>query len=143
MIGIFDDHGIRFRYPEDWDVEVDSDGRRTTVAVNSPDGVAFALVALDENCPEPSEVAGEALDAMQEEYPDLDSIPVLETIDGHRAIGHDVEFMSLDATNSCSIRCFRTPRRTVFLFSQWSDLEGSLLESQFRLMRDSLEETDS
>lgn len=143
MIGVYDEHGIRFRYPTDWEVEVETDGPRTTVAVNAPDGVAFVLVSLDEDCPEPSEVAGNALDAMHEEYPDLDSVPVLEMIDGHRAIGHDVEFLTLDSTNACSIRCYRTPRRTVFLFGQWSDLEGGDPATQIRLMRDSMEETDS
>ncbi|WP_199756778.1 hypothetical protein [Tautonia sociabilis] len=143
MTGIYDDHGIRFEYPGDWEVEVDTDGEKTTVSIHSPDGVAFALVALDESCPEPSDVAGQALDAMREEYPNLDSVPVLETIDGHRAVGHDVEFMALDSTNSCSIRCFRTPRRTVIVFGQWSDLEGGDPESQLKSLRDSLEETDS
>src|SRR5207302_3445412 len=49
------------------------------------------------------------------------ALPALETINGHRAVGHDVEFISLDMTNSCTIRCFRTPRRTVLLFGQWSE----------------------
>ena len=51
--------------------------------------------------------------------------------------------MSLDATNACAIRCYRTPRRTVFVFGQWSDLEGDDPESKIRLLRHSLEETDS
>ena len=143
MTDIFDDFGVRFEHPDDWEVEIDSDGTKTTVALHAPDGVAFALVALDESRPEPTEVAGLALDAMQEEYPGLDSSPALESIDGHRAVGHDVEFMTLDATNACSIRCFRTPRRTVLVFGQWSDLEGQGPGDQIRALRGSIEETDS
>ncbi|MEW4568872.1 hypothetical protein AB1L88_13490 [Tautonia sp. JC769] len=143
MTGRFDEHGIRFEYPADWNVEVDSDGEKTTVSVHSPNGVAFALVAIDETCPEPSEVAGQALDAMEQEYPDLDAFPVIESIDGHQAVGHEVEFMSLDATNSCSIRCYRTPRRTVLVFGQWSDLEGDGPADQIRSLRSTLGETDS
>jgi hypothetical protein len=143
MIDVFDDHGIRFVYPTDWNVEVDTDGEKTTVSVHCPDGVAFAMVALDESCPEPSVVAGLALDAMQQEYPDLDSFPVIDSIDGHAAVGHDVEFMSLDAMNSCVVRCFRTDRRTVLFFGQWSDLEGEETAAQIRSLRSSIEETDS
>ena len=38
MFGIYEDHGIRFEYPEDWELEVTDDGPRTTVAVQSPGG---------------------------------------------------------------------------------------------------------
>ena len=80
---------------------------------------------------------------MREEYPVLDAVPALETIDGHRAVGHDVEFISLDMTNSCTIRCFRTPRRTVLLFGQWSDLEDEETAAQLVAVRRSFEETDA
>lgn len=142
MQGIFDDHGIRFQYPNDWELEVDSDGQKTTVSLQSPDGVAFAMVSLDDSRPEPTQIAGLALDAMQQEYPDLDSFPVIDSIDGHPAVGHDVEFMTLDATNSCLIRCYRTPRRTVLLFGQWADFEGDVTAENIRSLRSSLEETD-
>lgn len=142
MLDIFEDHGIRFAYPTDWEVEVDSDGPKTTVSLSAPDGVAFALVSLDEGRPDPASVASEALVAMQEEYPDLDAAPALETIGGHRAVGHDLEFFSLDATSGCTIRCFRTDRRTVLIFGQWSDLEGEGPSDQIRALRGSMAETD-
>jgi hypothetical protein len=143
MIGIYDDHGIRFEYPLNWELEVSDDGPRTTVAVQEPGGLAFAIVTADETRPAPAELADEALAAMREEYPGLDATPALETIDGHRAIGHDLEFISLDMINSCAIRCYRTPRRTVLVFGQWSDLAGEEPEALLRAMRLTLEETDS
>jgi hypothetical protein len=113
------------------------------VAVQSPGGLAFALVTLDEDRPTPAGLADEALGVMRDEYPQLDAWPALETIDGHRAVGHDLEFISLDLVNSCVIRCYRTPRRTVLVFGQWSDLEGDDAEALLRTVRGSLEETDS
>jgi hypothetical protein len=142
MDGIYDDHGIRFTYPSDWELEVTDDGPRTTVSINAPGGLIFALVALDESLPAPDELADEALEAMREEYPGLDSEPALETIDGHRAIGHDAEFISLDMLNSCAIRCYQTPKHTVLVFGQWSDLAGEDSEAVIRAIRRSLEETD-
>ncbi len=142
MSGIFDDEGIRFAYPPDWEVQVEPDGSRTTITLNAPDGVAFALVSIDDDCPEPDAIADEALEAMRQEYPGLDAVATEDTIDGHLAVGHDLEFMTLDATNACSIRCFRTPRRTVLIFGQWSDLEGDEPAEQVETLRRSLIETD-
>ncbi len=142
MMNIYDDRGIRFEYPDEWELEVTDSGAVTTVAVQAPSGLAFALVTTDDTCPPPAEVADQALEAMREEYPGLDAAPALETIDGHRAVGHDVEFISLDMANTCTIRCFRTPRRTVLLFGQWSDLEEEDAADQIRYVGQSLEETD-
>ena len=143
MPGIYDDHGIRFRYPPDWVVEVVEDGPRTAVTIQSPDGPAFALVTADDSRPSPAELADEALAALREEYPELDATPAGETIGGHDAVGHDVEFFSLDMTNTCVIRSFRTPRRTVFLMAQWSDIEGIEAEAALKAILRSVEETDS
>lgn len=142
MAGIYEDHGIHFQYPADWEMEVTDDGPVTTVSIQSPSGLAFAIVTMDETRPAPAEVADEALEAMREEYPTLDASPAMETIASHGAAGHDVEFLSLDMTNSCEIRCFRTPRRTIFLFGQWSDLDSAENSAYFSDVKRSLNETD-
>ena len=139
---VYDDHGVRFEYPSTWELDVTEDGGVTTAAVHAPDGLAFALVTVDESRPEPVEIAEQALAAMREEYPTLEAVPALETIAGCRAVGHDVEFISLDMTNACAIRCFRTGRRTVLVFGQWSDLEDEDAADEIRAVRASLEETD-
>ena len=138
----YDDRGIRFDYPGDWALEVTDDGPVTTVSLQSPEGLAFALVTVDDTCPAPAEVADEALAAMREEYPGLVASPAMETIGGHPAVGHDVEFISLDMTNACAIRCFRTPRRTVLVFGPWSDLEAEVNEPLIQGVRRTLTETD-
>jgi hypothetical protein len=119
---VYEDHGVRFAYPADWAIEVTDEGPVTTVDLEHPGGVAFALVRTDESCPDPAELADLALEAMREEYPELSAAPVMETIQDHCATGHDVEFISLDVANAACIRCFRTPHRTVLIFGQWSDL---------------------
>ena len=106
-------------------------------------GRLFALLTLDEDCPAPSDLVDECFQAMREEYPGLDASPALETIDGHHAVGHDLEFLALDIANSSTIRCFQTARRTVFVFGQWSDLDGEEPETFLTTMRGSIEETDA
>jgi len=141
---VFDDLGIRFEYPAEWELEVvDDDGDRATVMVQSADGLAFAMLTLDADRPDPAELAEEALGAMREEYPNLDSRDANETLDGHHAVGHDVEFLALDIPNACVIRSFRTPRRSILIFCQWSDLDDDDMAPAMALLRKSLEETDA
>jgi hypothetical protein len=118
----YDEDGLRFEYPHDWSLEVTDQGEVRTVAVQEPDGLGFALITTDGSRPDPADVADSALEAMREEYSDLDSTPTLETINGHPATGFDLEFFAMDMTNAATIRCFRTPERTVLAFGQWSDL---------------------
>ena len=147
MFGIYDDHGIRFEYPPDWDLDVTEEDARTTVAIQSPGGLAFAMVTVDEDRPAPAEMVDEAVAAMRDEYPSLEILPAIEEIDGHKAVGHDIEFFSLDMLNGCAIRSFRTKHRTILVFGQWSeaddDADGDAAEALMRAMRKSLEETDS
>lgn len=142
MRGQFDEYGIRFRYPRDWELEVESDEFRTSVTLSAPDGLAFALVRLDEGCPDPEELAEEALDAIRAEYPELEASLATETIDGHEAVGYDGEFFSLDMVNGCAIRCFRTARRTVLVFGQWSEVEEDEPSELIRAIGRTIEETD-
>ncbi len=82
------------------------------------------------------------LDLLQKDpstrYSDQGEIP----IDGHKAVGHDVEFFALDLINACQIRCFRPPHRTVMIFGQWSEAEGDEPELTLRAIRQSMEEVD-
>jgi hypothetical protein len=138
----YEDHGVRFEYPSDWELEVTDEGTVTTVDLQHPAGIAFALVRTDESCPDPDELSHEALEAMREEYPDLDASPFMATSDGCAVTGHDVEFFSLDIANAAYIRCFRTPRRTVLVFGQWSDLGEENLPDLVGGVFQSLEETE-
>jgi hypothetical protein len=137
---VYEDHGVRFEYPSDWVVEVTDEDEVTTVDLQHPEGVAFVLVRIDETCSDPEETCDMALEAMREEYPELDDTPAMETLGEHVVTGHDVEFFALDVPNAASIRCFRTPRRTVLLFGQWSDLGGETVADVVRSVFRSLEE---
>jgi hypothetical protein len=138
---IYDDHGIRFEYPSNWELEVTDEGSVITVGLEHPGGIAFALVRTDESCPDPDELADLALEAMRDEYPTLEVSPVSDTFRNHDVTGHDVEFFSLDIASAASIRCFRTLRRTLMVFGQWSDLGDDDLADVVSGLFQSLEET--
>ena len=75
---IYEDRGVRFEYPSGWVVEVTDEDEVTTIDLQDPEGVAFVLVRIDESCSDPEETSDLALEAMREEYPDLDDSPVVE-----------------------------------------------------------------
>ena len=139
---VYEDHGVRFRYPADWTVETTDEDDVTTIDLQHPEGIAFVLVRTDPLQPDPEYVADVALEAMREEYPDLDDSPVLESLGEHVVTGHDVEFFALDVPNAAAIRSFRTPRRTVLVFGQWSDLGGDGMPDVVRDVFGSIEELE-
>jgi hypothetical protein len=133
---LYEDDDVRFEYPSDWELQVTEDGPVTTVALEHPGGIAFLIVRTDPSCPDPEEVADAVLEAMREEYPELDSVPAEEMLEEHCATGYEVEFVSLDFSNIASIRCFRTLQRTVLVFGQWSVLvEDDMAELVVSVLR--------
>jgi hypothetical protein len=141
-IETYEDHGLRFGYPSDWELEVTDQGSIMTVAVQEPGGLGFAIIQTDESRPDPAEMADAALETMRTEYPELDAAPVTEKINSRVATGHDIEFFALDMTNAASIRSFRTPRCTVLAFGQWSDLGDAKLPDLIRGVIQTIEDTE-
>ena len=122
MSKVFREDGISFRYPENWTLEREEGEGGWTVSVQSPD-TAFLVLSCDGNMPTTEEVAETTLEALQEEYPGLESEPRVETLAGRMALGHDIQFMSFDLTNTCWTRCFDSDAGTVLVMCQTNDLE--------------------
>src|SRR5437868_1227970 len=98
MAAIYDEDGIRFRYPENWRLEREESEHGWTVSLQSPE-TAFLLIALDEQTPKPQRMAELALATLREEYPELESDACADAVAGQPAVGHDFRFFSLDLTN--------------------------------------------
>jgi hypothetical protein len=139
----YDDHGVRFEYPADWALEVTEDGALSTIDLQHPDGVAFVLVSVDLTCPDSGEVADSVLETMREEYPDLDADPTEEIVDDRFISGYDVQFLSLDLSNTARIRCFRTMLRTILVFGQWTDILDADISDLPESIIHAIEETDA
>src|SRR5260370_36810348 len=84
MSVLVEEDGIRFRYPENWSLERQENESGWTVSVQSP-GTAFLLLSYDESMPETEEVAGAALEALREDYPDLDADACVDSVAGQPA----------------------------------------------------------
>jgi len=130
--------GLRFEYPENWQLEEDRPGvGRASVTVYSPGG-AFWSVALHPREVSPFKLADLLVQAMREEYKDLDVEEVREIMAGHELIGYDLGFFYLDLTNTAKIRTLRTRYGTYAFFCQAEDREFAALEKVFQAMTTSL-----
>ena len=118
----FERNGISLQYPEGWRLEPEDNESGWTVLLQSP-GTAFLMLTFDDNMPTIEDVAETALTALREDYPTLEAEEKVDTIAGQMAVGHDINFISLDLTNSCWTRCFYSEMGTVLVMSQTADLE--------------------
>ena len=122
MPGQFDDGGIRFQYPDNWRLVREANEAGWTVSLQSP-GTAFVMLCLRQDLPTPAEMAETALAAFKEEYEELEAEECLDSLAGQPAFGHNIQFFSLDLTNTCWTRSFYGPGGTILVLCQTSDLE--------------------
>jgi hypothetical protein len=129
----FSADGLSFSYPDDWEIERDTTAEGWTVSLQSP-GAAFAVVHLDRTMPLTEEVAAKALATLEEDYPKLEAQPALDMMAGEMAVGHDVEFFSLDLAVTCWTRSFYAPAGTVMVLCQASDVGEEVHEPALRAL---------
>ncbi|MBA4188370.1 MAG: hypothetical protein C0467_10235 [Planctomycetaceae bacterium] len=121
----FERDGVSFKYPTNWRAEAEEvEAGGWAVTVSSPD-TAFALVSVRPDAHDPAELADQALDALREEYKELDAENRLETIAGMLAIGHDIDFITLDAAITCRTRSLATLTGPLLVMTQVSEYDQS------------------
>ena len=138
MAALFDDEGIRFRYPENWQLEREDNEAGWTISLQSP-GTAFLMLSVREDLPTADALADETLAALREEYPSLEADECVDTLAGRPAVGHDIRFFSFDLTNTCWTRSFYSSGGTILVMCQLNDLETERHEPVLRAMCASLE----
>jgi hypothetical protein len=141
MAALYEQGGIRFHYPENWTVDREENDAGWTVSVQSP-GTAFLLLSYREDVPAPEDMLDSALEALREEYPTLEVEECVDTVAGQMAVGHNIQFFSLDLTNSCWTRSFYGIDGTLLLFCQTNDLEPEKNEMVLRAICASLRVED-
>ncbi|RMG41925.1 MAG: hypothetical protein D6725_00605 [Planctomycetota bacterium] len=138
----YDRHGIRFSYPEQWELTEERQPEQITIGVSNAETTSWNLCLLAHR-PPPRQVLSAAADAFRDEFSELDEYDVAaDTIGGHRAIGKDLEFFCLELLNSASLRVFQTEHYTVLLWWQGTDTELESTRSILEAITDSLRVVD-
>jgi hypothetical protein len=133
----FNEDGISFSYPDNWRLEREENADGWTVSLQSP-GTAFLVCRLDRSLPTPEHVLETTLKAMRSDYPELEAEPTIDMLGGEMALGHDMNFFSLDVSNSCWTRSLYSEAGTLLLLWQVSDIEEEVYEPVLRAVCASL-----
>jgi len=118
----YQEEGISFRYPDNWRLDREESADGWTVLLQSP-GTAFLTLTCDHSGASTEEITAAALDALRADYPTLEASPQVETIANQMAMGHDIQFFSLDLTNTCWTRSLYSDAGAVLVLCQVNDTE--------------------
>jgi hypothetical protein len=134
MSATYSQHGVRFLYPENWEL-MESDPRDDprTITVQSETG-AFWSISIYPPELDPTSLAETALSALQEEYEELEVEPVSESLGGIPAAGYEVHFYVEQLVAAARIRIFQRANSLVLLLCQAEDREFDRLEPVFDAM---------
>jgi hypothetical protein len=134
--------GIRFLYPENWEVADDQTDREArSVVVQAPSG-AFWSVDLCIQAMNAPGLAAQVLRTMEQEYTDLEAEAVTDQIGGQPATGYDMQFYCMDLVVTARVRAVRTSSGTLVLLYQAEDREFDRLEPVFHAMNESIFQDD-
>jgi hypothetical protein len=136
----FSEDGLSFAYPDDWTLEREEGPSGWVVSVERP-GMTF-VVELDREMPPTEQVAMSALEALKADYPGLQATPAIENLAGEMAIGHDIEFFSLDVPVTCWTRSFYGVAGTVLVLCQVADPDEADYEPTLRAICASMRTED-
>ena len=138
MPAAFDRLGIRFEYPGNWTLDDQLTGQeQPSISVISPGG-AFWSLSVHATDRDPRELTQCVLNALQEEYSELDAEPITQTLADYNVEGYDIQFYCLDLVNTALVRAIPTSNAVYLLLCQAEDREFEALEAVFRAMTTSL-----
>jgi len=94
MTAEFNEMGVRFLYPENWEVSSEtSGGWPLSVSVHSPTGAFWSVNIDTRDC---AQLADEALQAMRREYDEVELDSLEYQLDDLRISGYELHFYCLD-----------------------------------------------
>ena len=137
MPRIFDELGVRFVYPDNWELESQDSDLAQVVTVASPDGSFWCVSVLPADAGL-AEAAQAMLDGLRAEYDNLDSEAVVDDVLDHELLGYDVNFFCLDLTSTAQIRSFQTSQATYTVLWQAEDRDLEEVEPVFSAITTSL-----
>jgi hypothetical protein len=123
MVATYDRHGIRFLYPENWELQEDQpEPAACCITLQSP-GSGFWMLQVLESPQAPERLASEALQSIQQDYEDIEIVPACEEVRGSELGGFDLQFYCLDFLVCAHVRSFQLGNRSCVLLSQAEDSE--------------------
>lgn len=122
MDRVFEGHGIRFEYPEDWILHEQTSPEEITLTVQSPES-SFWSVTLILDRPDPRRVIETILETFREEYSEVDVYPSDVRLGDQPTESCELDFVCHDLIGSAFLRATVAPDFTMLVLYQGADLE--------------------
>ena len=122
MDRVFEGHGIRFEYPDDWILHEQSSPEEITLTVHSPE-TSFWAVTLILDCPDPQRIMDTILDTFREEFTEIDVYPSDFRLLDQPTEACELDFVCHDLISSAFLRAVAAPDFTLLVLYQGADLE--------------------
>ncbi|MFN8706108.1 MAG: hypothetical protein ACK526_03590 [Planctomyces sp.] len=119
----YEAHGIRFLYPDIWEITEETDADGDIVITVTSDGTCFWTLRILPGCPSPPDVVRSCIEAFREEYDELDESPSQIRISEMPAYARDLEFSCLELLNTASLSSVRSSDMTLLIWWQGTDHE--------------------
>jgi len=132
MTALYDHYGVQFQFPENWELQDDrSDDWPKLISVHNATG-AFWSLTIYEDVEPPVRVVQQAVDAMREEYEDVEQHPLdLELVDTPLH-GVELQFYCLDFLVQSRLMTGIVEHRTFLVTWQAEDRDFDEMEPVFR-----------
>jgi hypothetical protein len=122
MDRVFEGHGIRFEYPEDWILHEQSSAEEITLTVQSPDSSFWSLTLMLDR-PDPRRVLDTVLETFREEYSEIDIYPSEVRLGDQPTESCELDFVCHELIGSAFLRAVAAPDFTMLVLYQGADME--------------------
>ena len=140
MSAVYEQFGVRFLYPENWELDNREDSSRPwSVSVHSPGGGFWSITVYDQQT-DLDWLNKETLQAVREEFQEsyFESDAVSEQIAGQSTTGFNVHFYYLDFLVVSKLRSLRVGTHSCVVLYQAEDREFEKMEMVFQAITHSL-----
>ena len=131
MSKVFDKMGVRFEYPDEWQIDTkELQESSNSITIYGPQDCFWSLQINPQEV-SPKEMVEQALQVMRDEYEDVEAEAFQETFDHLEVLGYDMTFYCLDLTNTAQVRAFRDEVASYVVFCQAEDRDFEEAEPVF------------
>lgn len=138
MTAVFDQHGLRFQYPQNWQLqESHSENGALEIYLSAPSGAFWSLVVID-RATDKQQLMKHVIAALDEQYDSLEQAPATDEIAGITMSGYDIHFYCLDLLVTTCLRVADVGDLSLMLMYQAENREFDQQELVFKAITTSL-----
>ena len=118
MPATFEKNGLKFLYPESWSLTEFSEAAEFhEVSLESPEGSIWSVSVFPPEA-QPQQLIDSCLEALKDQYEDLEAVEFAGEYNGVAAIGFDADFYCLDFLVTAQTRTVKHSGKTLSFFCQ-------------------------